>query len=85
MNSTFYEANNIKYLTDIEIAFPEYWKVQTIRILGTGSYVPPKRLTNADLQNMGSEEGWPGEVRWFGGNQLRFRNADCGFRIFNGG
>jgi 3-oxoacyl-[acyl-carrier-protein] synthase-3 len=27
--------------------------VQTIRILGTGSYVPPKRLTNADLQNMG--------------------------------
>jgi len=27
--------------------------VQTIRILGTGSYVPPQRLTNADLQNMG--------------------------------
>jgi len=24
MNSTFYEVNNIKYLTDIEIAFPEY-------------------------------------------------------------
>src|SRR5210317_1468017 len=24
-----------------------------IRILGTGSYVPPQRLTNADLQNMG--------------------------------
>jgi 3-oxoacyl-[acyl-carrier-protein] synthase III len=27
--------------------------VQSIRILGTGSYVPPKRLTNADLENMG--------------------------------
>ncbi|MBW1899761.1 MAG: ketoacyl-ACP synthase III, partial [Deltaproteobacteria bacterium] len=27
--------------------------MQTIRILGTGSYVPPQRLTNADLQNMG--------------------------------
>ena len=27
--------------------------MQSIRILGTGSYVPPKRLTNADLQNMG--------------------------------
>ncbi len=25
----------------------------TIRILGTGSYVPPRRLTNQDLQNMG--------------------------------
>jgi len=25
----------------------------SIRILGTGSYVPPKRLTNADLQAMG--------------------------------
>jgi 3-oxoacyl-[acyl-carrier-protein] synthase-3 len=27
--------------------------VQSIRILGTGSYVPPKRLTNVDLQDMG--------------------------------
>jgi 3-oxoacyl-[acyl-carrier-protein] synthase-3 len=27
--------------------------VQSIRILGTGSYVPPKRLTNFDLENMG--------------------------------
>ena len=27
--------------------------MQSIRILGTGSYVPPKRLTNRDLQNMG--------------------------------
>ena len=27
--------------------------MQSIRILGTGSYVPPQRLTNADLQNMG--------------------------------
>jgi 3-oxoacyl-[acyl-carrier-protein] synthase-3 len=27
--------------------------VQSIRILGTGSYLPPKRLTNTDLENMG--------------------------------
>jgi 3-oxoacyl-[acyl-carrier-protein] synthase-3 len=27
--------------------------VQSIRILGTGSYLPPKRLKNADLENMG--------------------------------
>lgn len=27
--------------------------MQSIRILGTGSYVPPKRLTNFDLENMG--------------------------------
>ena len=27
--------------------------MESIRILGTGSYVPPKRLTNADLENMG--------------------------------
>jgi 3-oxoacyl-[acyl-carrier-protein] synthase-3 len=27
--------------------------VKSIRILGTGSYVPPKRLTNADLVKMG--------------------------------
>lgn len=27
--------------------------METIRILGTGSYVPPKKLTNFDLQNMG--------------------------------
>ena len=27
--------------------------MKKIRILGTGSYVPPKRLTNDDLQNMG--------------------------------
>ncbi|MCU0596967.1 MAG: ketoacyl-ACP synthase III [Desulfobacterota bacterium] len=27
--------------------------MQGIRILGTGSYVPPKKLTNFDLQNMG--------------------------------
>ena len=27
--------------------------MQSIRILGTGSYVPPKRLKNADLQDMG--------------------------------
>jgi len=27
--------------------------VKSIRILGTGSYVPPKRLKNADLVNMG--------------------------------
>jgi 3-oxoacyl-[acyl-carrier-protein] synthase-3 len=27
--------------------------MKTIRILGTGSYVPPKVLTNFDLQNMG--------------------------------
>jgi 3-oxoacyl-[acyl-carrier-protein] synthase-3 len=27
--------------------------VQSIRILGTGSYVPPKRLKNADLEKMG--------------------------------
>ena len=27
--------------------------MQSIRILGTGSYVPPKRLTNFDLQKMG--------------------------------
>ena len=27
--------------------------MQSIRILGTGSYVPPKRLTNVDLQDMG--------------------------------
>ena len=27
--------------------------METIRILGTGSYVPPKRLTNLDLQKMG--------------------------------
>ena len=25
----------------------------SVRILGTGSYVPPKRLTNFDLQEMG--------------------------------
>jgi len=27
--------------------------VKSIRILGTGSYVPPKRLKNVDLENMG--------------------------------
>jgi 3-oxoacyl-[acyl-carrier-protein] synthase-3 len=27
--------------------------METIRILGTGSYVPPKKLTNLDLQKMG--------------------------------
>ena len=27
--------------------------MQSIRVLGTGSYVPPKRLTNADLEKMG--------------------------------
>jgi 3-oxoacyl-[acyl-carrier-protein] synthase-3 len=27
--------------------------VQSIRILGTGSYLPPRRLTNFDLENMG--------------------------------
>ena len=27
--------------------------MQSIRILGTGSYVPPERLTNSDLENMG--------------------------------
>lgn len=27
--------------------------MQSIRILGTGSYVPPKRLRNVDLENMG--------------------------------
>lgn len=27
--------------------------METIRILGTGSYVPPKILTNSDLENMG--------------------------------
>jgi len=27
--------------------------METIRILGTGSYVPPKKLTNFDLQEMG--------------------------------
>jgi len=27
--------------------------VQSIRILGTGSYLPPKRLKNTDLENMG--------------------------------
>ena len=27
--------------------------MQSIRILGTGSYVPPKRLKNADLEKMG--------------------------------
>jgi 3-oxoacyl-[acyl-carrier-protein] synthase-3 len=27
--------------------------METIRILGTGSYVPPKKLTNFDLENMG--------------------------------
>ena len=27
--------------------------MQSIRILGTGSYLPPKRLTNTDLENMG--------------------------------
>jgi len=27
--------------------------VQKIRILGTGSYLPPKRLKNSDLENMG--------------------------------
>ncbi len=27
--------------------------MEPIRILGTGSYVPPKRLTNFDLQDMG--------------------------------
>ncbi|MEJ2727387.1 MAG: ketoacyl-ACP synthase III [Deltaproteobacteria bacterium] len=27
--------------------------MQSIRILGTGSYLPPKRLKNADLENMG--------------------------------
>jgi 3-oxoacyl-[acyl-carrier-protein] synthase-3 len=27
--------------------------VKSIRILGTGSYLPPKRLTNLDIQNMG--------------------------------
>ena len=27
--------------------------MQSIRILGTGSYVPPKRLTNFDLEKMG--------------------------------
>ncbi len=27
--------------------------MQAIRILGTGSYVPPKRLTNSDLEKMG--------------------------------
>jgi len=27
--------------------------MQSIRILGTGSYLPPKRLTNSDLANMG--------------------------------
>jgi len=27
--------------------------METIRILGTGSYVPPKKLTNFDLQKMG--------------------------------
>jgi 3-oxoacyl-[acyl-carrier-protein] synthase-3 len=27
--------------------------MESIRILGTGSYVPPKRLKNVDLQNMG--------------------------------
>ena len=27
--------------------------MQSIRILGTGSYLPPKRLTNFDLENMG--------------------------------
>jgi len=27
--------------------------MQSIRILGTGSYVPPKRLKNTDLEKMG--------------------------------
>lgn len=27
--------------------------METIRILGTGSYVPPRKLTNVDLENMG--------------------------------
>jgi 3-oxoacyl-[acyl-carrier-protein] synthase-3 len=53
MNSTFYEFINIKYRTDIKIVFLEYLEVQSIRILGTGSYVPPKRLKNADLEKMG--------------------------------
>ena len=30
-----------------------YEAMKSVRILGTGSYVPPKRLTNQDLQEMG--------------------------------
>ena len=30
-----------------------YEVMKSVRILGTGSYVPPKRLTNQDLQEMG--------------------------------
>ncbi len=29
--------------------------METLRILGTGSYLPPKVLTNFDLQKMGLE------------------------------
>ena len=34
-----------------------------IRILGTGSYVPPKKLTNFDLQEMGldTSDEWVGQ------------------------
>ncbi len=50
--------------------------MQSIRILGTGSYVPPKILTNFDLQKMGLETSDEWIVKRTGVSQRRIADPD---------
>lgn len=50
--------------------------MERVRIVGTGSYVPPKRLTNHDLQNMGLDTS----DEW-----IRTRTGVCERRIADPG
>jgi 3-oxoacyl-[acyl-carrier-protein] synthase-3 len=50
--------------------------MESIRILGTGSYVPPKRLTNFDLQNMGLDTTDEWIVKRTGVSERRIADPD---------
>ena len=50
--------------------------MQSIRIVGTGSYVPPKRLTNFDLEKMGLDTSDEWIVQRTGVKERRVANPD---------
>ena len=50
--------------------------MQSIRIVGTGSYVPPKRLTNFDLEKMGLDTSDEWIVQRTGVKERRMADAD---------
>jgi 3-oxoacyl-[acyl-carrier-protein] synthase III len=50
--------------------------MKKIRILGTGSYVPPKRLTNDDLQHMGLDTSHDWIVKRTGISERRIAEPD---------